>query len=452
MRAMFRLTGKPVADFLLIFLWWPIAASVLIMVWLVHLISQTNRRVDEADRHAAEEWSRLSTEGELAATASVPLETFGPVKAAPEPILVRLKRRGPLVAAALGVLLMVAGGAAREFGIAFLGCLLIIAAVTLWTWWQARGSRVWKTAGFGFLAWIVTVPIAAVVAPPKTTPAGPKVASWSEWCTIYSNADGSLKVEPPDIRPAVLAAEGLSVSTDATAAREVGYAVMSVGSDASSYAYSNSYYQRSAAEHMTKAAAVICKPSTITTPLPTITVGEWAGPAIPEGTPMTADEWCDRYIEIDISLYFGNGTRGLYPILAEGADPRQAFADLQAITDRRPGAAVFEEIRTQIFPYRDRAFEHSKAGYQKLSSLLTRVDLVGAAPVPRSSSTATWWGYGGGANGLCFVAEPWVAVPPSVTSGSGSGGRVTDFDGGGCTWNGRPRATWKIWRWGDWSC
>ncbi|GIJ30582.1 hypothetical protein Vqi01_57440 [Micromonospora qiuiae] len=70
MGAMFRLTGKPVADILLIFLWWPIAASIFIMVGLFHLISWANRRVDEADRHAAEGRSGLSTDvGEESACA-----------------------------------------------------------------------------------------------------------------------------------------------------------------------------------------------------------------------------------------------------------------------------------------------------------------------------------------------------------------------------------------------
>ncbi|MEH0820908.1 MULTISPECIES: PASTA domain-containing protein [unclassified Micromonospora] len=156
MSGMFRLTGKPVADILLIFLWWPIAASIFIMVGLIQLISEANRLVDEADRRRAE--------------ASVPLETFGPVKVASEPILVSLKRHGPLVASTLGVLLVVAGGVARQFGIAFLGCLLVIAAAATWTWWRARGSRVWKAVGFGFLAWVITVPIAATVAPPEIGP------------------------------------------------------------------------------------------------------------------------------------------------------------------------------------------------------------------------------------------------------------------------------------------
>ncbi|GAA2382843.1 hypothetical protein [Dactylosporangium salmoneum] len=322
MRAMFRLTGKPGVDILLILLWWPYAASIFVVVWLFLFLSQANRRVDEADR-AAGRRSRLSndeseasararaahdhtarlpvrdddrraavdavtrrlssdgaitndkldqladltlaigaarTRGELAAVVGVPLETFGPLKAALEPISVRWKRRVPIVAATLGVLLMVAGGVAQEFGAAFLGSLSIIAAVAVWTWRRARGSRVWKTVGFGFLTWAIAVPVAAAVAPPETPSTGPRIASWSEWCTTYSNADGSLKVGPLDIRPAVLAAERLPVSANPIAAREVRYAVTYVGSDASSYARSNSHNQRSAAEHMTNAAVVICKP------------------------------------------------------------------------------------------------------------------------------------------------------------------------------------------------
>ncbi|MFG3604503.1 PASTA domain-containing protein [Micromonospora chersina] len=230
------MTGKPVADILLIFLWWPIAASIIIMVGLFHLISEANRRVDEADRRtdgrshlsmdeggesararAAYERTerfpatdadrraavdlvtqRLSsdgitndkldqlvdltlamgaakTRGELAAIAGVPLETFGPMNGDPGPLLLRLKHHGPLIAAALGVLLIATGGVAREFGIAFLGCLSITAAVAVWTWWRARGSRVWKTVGLAFLAWTITAPVAAVIAPPPET--GPKVAA-----------------------------------------------------------------------------------------------------------------------------------------------------------------------------------------------------------------------------------------------------------------------------------
>ncbi|MFE9694465.1 hypothetical protein [Micromonospora sp. NPDC005806] len=238
MGAMFRLTGKPAADILLVFLWWPIAASILIVVGLFRLISEANQRVDETDRRRAEERSHLpmddgeessdagaarenterlpvtdddrraavavltqplssdggitndkldhlvdltlamgaaTTRGELAAIANVPLETFGPVKAATGLILMRLKRAGPLVAATLGVLLVVAGGIAGEFGIAFAGCLLLVAVAASWTWRQAQGSRVWKTVGTGFLVWTISVPIAAVVAPPPQT--GPKVAA-----------------------------------------------------------------------------------------------------------------------------------------------------------------------------------------------------------------------------------------------------------------------------------
>lgn len=320
MRAMFRLTGKPVADICLIFLWWPIAASIFVLIALVQLISTANRRVDESDRRAADGQSRLSTEteesartraareytrrlpptdpdrrtavdlvtqrlstegvitkdkldqladltlaigaaktrGELVDIVGAPLEMFGPIKGPPEPTLVRLNRLGPLIATALGVSLMVLGGVVNEFGVAFLGCVLIVGAVAVWTWRQARGSRVWKTVGLAFLAWMVTVTVAAVLAPPQTTPAGPKATSWPEWCAMYSNADGSLQVGPPDIRPAVLAAETLPVPTDPTAARDVGYAVTLVGSKTFSSTYGNSYYQRSAAEHMTNAATVIC--------------------------------------------------------------------------------------------------------------------------------------------------------------------------------------------------
>ncbi|MFI7160475.1 hypothetical protein [Micromonospora chalcea] len=241
---MFRLTGKPVADILLIFLWWPIAASVLLVVGLFSLISAANRRVDEADRRAGrrprfpmdegakaaraqaaheytgrlpatdsdrevaveiasrplsengitnDELNQLAdlrlalgaatTRGELAAIADVPLETFGPVKAAPEPVLLRLKRHGALIAAMLGALLIVLGGVVQEYGIALLGCLAITAAVAAWTWSRAHGSRVWKTLGLAFLAWAVAISIAAVVAPPPET--GPKSVGQGRPAPLY---------------------------------------------------------------------------------------------------------------------------------------------------------------------------------------------------------------------------------------------------------------------------
>lgn len=299
LRAMFRLTSSPGINLLLVLLWWPYAAVIYAVVWVLYVIAQVDPQLDEAAQDSATELPvgdadrrvavdavtrRLTaggvitdaglqqladlatairaakTRGELAAVAGVPLVAFGPLKAGPGWIPVRWKRPVPLVAATFGVALMVAGGITQEFGVAALGSLSIMAAVAVWTWRKARRSKVWKTLGFGFLAWLFTIIWAAAIAPPVTPDTGPRLTSWREWCTTYSNADGSLKVGPQDIRPAVLAAERLPVPADLAAAAAVRSAVAQVGSDARSYAGGNSHKKRFAAEDMTRVAVTICKP------------------------------------------------------------------------------------------------------------------------------------------------------------------------------------------------
>ncbi|MEU2614230.1 hypothetical protein ABZ570_22005 [Micromonospora sp. NPDC007271] len=56
---------------------------------------------------------------------------------------------------------------------------------------------------------------------------------------------------------------------------------------------------------------------------------------------------------------------------------------------------------------------------------------------------------GSGKTGLCYVQQPWKTQRATKgTGGAGSAGGGS----AGCEYHGRPKATWKVWRWGDWSC
>jgi hypothetical protein len=251
MRALFRLTGKPVVDLLLVFCWWPIAAMMWAFGALIQRIEPAIERTragfhapvmpldparaaeharrlpaSDVDRQAAVDFvtRRMSaqgvitadrldelvdlklavdcaqTRGELAVVVGAPVEALD-IRPS-EPPHVR-QRRIALIA--------VAGG------VAFLSC--VSAAL-----------------------WVTAFAVDGVSAPPR---------SWTEWCAQYSNADGSLKVGPPDIHRAVRATEKLPLPGDKTAANELRDAIVLAGSyDADS--------ERAAAEHMTKVALSIC--------------------------------------------------------------------------------------------------------------------------------------------------------------------------------------------------
>jgi hypothetical protein len=72
--------------------------------------------------------------------------------------------------------------------------------------------------------------------------------------------------------------------------------------------------------------------------------------------------------------------------------------------------------------------------------LLSMTEAVGEPPTKKPGS---------GRTGLCYVQRPW-----NNSSGGGSGGTVSGggASGGGCEYHGRPKGTWKVWRWGDWNC
>ncbi|WP_341718271.1 hypothetical protein QQG74_00150 [Micromonospora sp. FIMYZ51] len=58
---------------------------------------------------------------------------------------------------------------------------------------------------------------------------------------------------------------------------------------------------------------------------------------------------------------------------------------------------------------------------------------------------------GSGKTGLCYVQQPWEKSSNGTETG-GTGGIRGGGSSAGCEYHGRPRATWKVWRWGDWSC
>lgn len=68
------------------------------------------------------------------------------------------------------------------------------------------------------------------------------------------------------------------------------------------------------------------------------------------------------------------------------------------------------------------------------------IDAVGRPPTGKPGS---------GKTGLCYVQQPWE----NQSRRTGTGGTASTGGGsGGCEYHGRPRGTWKVWRWGDWSC
>ncbi|WP_432978930.1 hypothetical protein [Dactylosporangium sp. CA-233914] len=238
MHALFRLTGKPVVDLLLVFFWWPIALMIWAVGALIMLLEPAIERqratyhrpivppdvrrmpAGEAHRRAAMDIAtgrmfaaegvimpdrldsladlrtavdRAQTLGELAHLVGVPVEALGPL---PKPARSRHHT------------------------------VLIVAGVTL------------------AFSCVACCGVALVTAPPQ-----PK--SWTEWCGQYHNADGSLKVGPSDIGQAVHAAERLPVPADPTAAYELNAAITAA-------AVPNSGSQRLAAAHLTNVAATTC--------------------------------------------------------------------------------------------------------------------------------------------------------------------------------------------------
>ncbi|MFC5008427.1 hypothetical protein ACFPIJ_62785 [Dactylosporangium cerinum] len=83
------------------------------------------------------------------------------------------------------------------------------------------------------------------------------------------------------------------------------------------------------------------------------------------------------------------------------------------------------------------------------SSLLGPDDAAGARSYASSTLTdaigkPSTGKPGSGKTGLCYVQQPYEDQAGGI--GGAGGGSV------GCEYRGRPRATWKVWRWGDWSC
>lgn len=77
------------------------------------------------------------------------------------------------------------------------------------------------------------------------------------------------------------------------------------------------------------------------------------------------------------------------------------------------------------------------AGEARSYASNTLVDAIGEPPNGKPGS---------GKTGLCYVQQPYKDEPGGKGTGSAGSGSA------GCEYHGRPRATWKVWRWGDWSC
>ncbi|WP_238006777.1 excalibur calcium-binding domain-containing protein [Dactylosporangium sp. AC04546] len=144
------------------------------------------------------------------------------------------------------------------------------------------------------------------------------------------------------------------------------------------------------------------------------TTGQAAGPVqasasasraggLPPGTPMSAADWCARYI------------RAQWPGQPEftGPDDRlgQAIADLTTLTD---ATANPDQVAMLVDAYAKGGPGTSKNQVIKLRAYITAPRLVGKPPKPDSGDGS---GHGGGAAGLCFTRQPWVNPTLNLTPG-----------------------------------
>lgn len=209
--------------------------------------------------------------------------------------------------------------------------------------------------------------------------------------------------------------------------------------------------------------------------------------ALPAGHKMTPAKWCTTYAEVFLQLetkrdkivdlrssQYKNGvaldntkrTAQADALWAEveAFDPGQAIADalvslphssyVEAALAAPDGANANPVNVAMWHAYDDVGRARDRYVEEWDSSLLGPEDAGGARSYASSTltdaiGTPPNGKPGSGKTGLCYVQQPYKDQP----GGKGTGGTVSTGGGSvGCEYHGRPRATWKVWRWGDWSC
>jgi hypothetical protein len=208
--------------------------------------------------------------------------------------------------------------------------------------------------------------------------------------------------------------------------------------------------------------------------------------SLPAGRKMTPAQWCNTYARVYVNLTaVREKAEKLYrPLRKNGFeldntarnaqakklmepvnnfDPGQSIADAIASLPYRtakeaalaaPGGADANQANVDMwYAYEDvgRAQENytqkwnstilgpDDAAGARFYGMLGMTDAVGDPPSSKPGS---------GRTGLCYVQKPWDSSSRRGSgTGSGSGGVS-----GGCSYHGKPKATWKVWRWGDWNC
>jgi hypothetical protein len=210
-------------------------------------------------------------------------------------------------------------------------------------------------------------------------------------------------------------------------------------------------------------------------PLPTALV-------LPIGRRMAPGKWCTTYAKTFSSLArqseqvevlrrprSKNGVKldnskrwtqadALYAKIT-AYDPGQAIADAIASLPYKtheqaalaaPDGANENEVNVDMwYAYDDVGRAEMRYTQKWNSTLLAPDDKADAHDMGRTAltnaiGTPPTSKPGSGETGLCYVQKPYAT--------SGGGSVSSGSSGGGCSYHGRPRATWKVWRWGDWSC
>lgn len=234
-------------------------------------------------------------------------------------------------------------------------------------------------------------------------------------------------------------------------------------------------------------------------PTPTLT---WSAPAaptrpkpspmpsalvLPAGHKMTPAKWCTTYAEVFLQLeakrdkiselrraQYKNGVAldntkreaqaDAVWAEVEAFDPGQAIADALVSLPHSsykeaalaaPDGANANPVNVDMWRAYDKVGRAQDYYVEEWDSTLLGPDDAGGARSYASSTLADAIGKppngkpGSGDTGLCYVQQPYK----NQSGGTGTGATVSTGGGsGGCEYRGRPRGTWKVWRWGDWSC
>ncbi|GAB3169154.1 hypothetical protein FHX75_12660 [Micromonospora palomenae] len=223
--------------------------------------------------------------------------------------------------------------------------------------------------------------------------------------------------------------------------------------------------------------------------LPTMPEPEPAPTALtlPPGRKMTPARWCTTYAKTFIQLeakgdkisdlrrtQYKNGVEldnskreaqadALWAEV-EAFDPGQAIADALVSLPHTsykeaalaaPDGADANSVNVDMWHAYDLVGKARESYEEEWNSSLFGPDDAGDAHFYASNSLTEAIGEppngkpGSGKTGLCYVQQPWQ----NQSGARGTGGTGSTGGGSvGCEYHGRPKGTWKVWRWGDWSC